>query len=133
MLASLRRLHHLIAVQAADRSLVVGDSHEYDLSPDPYQRKHIDDLILTAFAETLPGFEMSSFVALVVPAGTPPAVIEKLSEVSARILRDSATSKKLAGVGLVVTANPPSELAKTIKEGLAVRGKLIKASGMQPE
>lgn len=64
LLARLRSEHsalldagvHLIAVQAADRSLVVGDSHEYDLSPDPYQRKHIDDLILTAFAETLPGF-----------------------------------------------------------------------------
>jgi len=47
---------HLIAVQSADGSLVVGDSHEYDPSPDPYQRQAIDDLILTAFRETLPGF-----------------------------------------------------------------------------
>lgn len=48
---------HLIAVQSADGSLVVGDSHEYDAAPDPYQRKAIDDLILTAFRETLPGFD----------------------------------------------------------------------------
>lgn len=47
---------HLIAVQSANGSLVVGDSHEYGESPDPYQRKAIDDLILTAFHETLPGF-----------------------------------------------------------------------------
>lgn len=84
-------------------------------------------------AETLPGFEMQSFVALVAPAGTPPDVIAKLSDVSSKILRDQGISKKLAGAGLVVTANPPEQLAKTIKEGLDVRGKLIKAAGIQPE
>ena len=50
-----------------------------------------------------------------------------------RILRDAGISKKLAGAGLVVTANPPEELAKTIQNGLDVRGKLIKAAGIQPE
>ncbi|KAK0358780.1 hypothetical protein LTR94_033974, partial [Friedmanniomyces endolithicus] len=30
---------HLIAVQSADGSLVVGDSHEYEASPDPFQRR----------------------------------------------------------------------------------------------
>lgn len=84
-------------------------------------------------AETLPGFEMQSFVALLAPAGTPPDVIAKISEASSRILRDAGISKKLAGAGLVVTANPPEDLAKTIKEGLEVRGKLIKAAGIQPE
>lgn len=88
---------------------------------------------IPAIAETLPGFEMSSFVALVAPAGTPPAAIDKLSEAAAKILRDPAIAKKLAGVGLVVTANPPAELAKTIKDGLELRGKLIKAAGIQPE
>ncbi len=84
-------------------------------------------------AETLPGFEMSSWVALVAPAGTPPAVVQQLSEASAKILKSEAITKKLGGVGLVVTANPPAELAATIKTGLDVRGKLIKASGIQPE
>jgi tripartite-type tricarboxylate transporter receptor subunit TctC len=84
-------------------------------------------------AETLPGFEMSSWVALVAPAGTPAAVVQRLSEASAEILNASAVSKKLAGVGLVVTANPPAELARTIREGLELRGKLIKAAGIQPE
>jgi tripartite-type tricarboxylate transporter receptor subunit TctC len=86
-----------------------------------------------AIAETLPGFEMSSWVALVAPTGTPPAVVQKVSEASASILKTEAISKRLAGVGLVVTANPPAELAKTITDGLEVRGRLIKAAGIQPE
>lgn len=84
-------------------------------------------------AETLPGFEMSSWVALVAPAGTPPAVVKQISDASAKILKSDAVAKKLGGAGLVVTANPPEELAATIKTGLDVRGKLIKASGIQPE
>jgi FAD dependent oxidoreductase TIGR03364 len=38
---------HLIAVASADGSLVVGDSHHYDPSPDPFQPVHVDDLILS--------------------------------------------------------------------------------------
>jgi tripartite-type tricarboxylate transporter receptor subunit TctC len=88
---------------------------------------------IPAIAETVPGFEMGSFVALVVPAGTPQAVVDKISEASAKILKDPAVSKKLAGAGLVVTADSPADLGKTIKDGIAVRGELIKAAGIQPE
>lgn len=88
---------------------------------------------IPTIAETVPGVEMGSFVALVAPAGTPKAVVDKISEAAAKILKDPAVSKRLAGAGLVVTADPPADLAKTIKDGLDVRGKLIKAAGIQPE
>ena len=37
---------HLIAVQGADGSLVVGDSHHYAATPDPFQPDDVDALIL---------------------------------------------------------------------------------------
>jgi FAD dependent oxidoreductase TIGR03364 len=37
---------HLIVVQSADGSLVVGDSHHYAATPDPFQPDHVDALIL---------------------------------------------------------------------------------------
>ncbi len=37
---------HLIAVQSADGSLVVGDSHHYDATPDPFAPQAVDDIIL---------------------------------------------------------------------------------------
>ena len=88
---------------------------------------------IPTLAETVPGVEMGSFVALVVPAGTPQPVIDKIADASAKILKDPAVSKRLAGAGLVVTADPPAALAKTIAEGIKVRGDLIKAAGIQPE
>ncbi len=41
---------HLIVVQSADGSLVVGDSHHYGQTPDPFGSQAVDDLILGEFA-----------------------------------------------------------------------------------
>jgi len=40
---------HLIVVQSADGSLVVGDSHHYGYTLDPFQPKAVDDRILEEF------------------------------------------------------------------------------------
>jgi FAD dependent oxidoreductase TIGR03364 len=44
---------HLIVVQSADGSLVVGDSHHYDPTPDPFQPAEVDALILDEFERVL--------------------------------------------------------------------------------
>lgn len=40
---------HLIVAQSGDGSLVVGDSHHYARSPDPFAHDHVDQLILDEF------------------------------------------------------------------------------------
>ena len=40
---------HLIAVQSEDGSLVVGDSHHYGPTPDPFGATAVDELILGEF------------------------------------------------------------------------------------
>jgi D-hydroxyproline dehydrogenase subunit beta len=54
---------HLIVVQSADGSLVVGDSHHYAATPDPFASEEIEALILEEFRAAL-GIE-------------PPPVIER--------------------------------------------------------
>ena len=44
---------HLIVVQSADGSLIVGDSHAYADTPDPYSHEHVDALILEEFRAAL--------------------------------------------------------------------------------
>jgi FAD dependent oxidoreductase TIGR03364 len=53
---------HLIVVQSADGTLVVGDSHHYDATPDPFQPQAVDALILEEFAAVL---------------GAPPPVVDR--------------------------------------------------------
>ena len=47
---------HLIAVASADGSLVVGDSHHYAATPDPFAPEAVDELILDEFRAVLPAY-----------------------------------------------------------------------------
>jgi hypothetical protein len=49
----LRHGVHLIVVQSADGSLVVGDSHHYAETPDPFSLEEVDALILDEFRAAL--------------------------------------------------------------------------------
>ena len=44
---------HLIVVQSADGSLVVGDSHQYAATPDPFGQEDVDALIMEEFRTAL--------------------------------------------------------------------------------
>ena len=46
---------HLIAVRSADGTLVVGDSHHYAATPDPFAPTAVDDLILDEYARVFEG------------------------------------------------------------------------------
>jgi tripartite-type tricarboxylate transporter receptor subunit TctC len=83
--------------------------------------------------ETVPGFEMSSWLGLFAPASTPEPLIARLNEGIIRILTADAVKEKLAGLGLAVAPSTPAELAAIIKDGLAVRGQLVKAANIQAE
>jgi tripartite-type tricarboxylate transporter receptor subunit TctC len=84
-------------------------------------------------AETVPGFEMSSWLGFFAPHGTPDAIVKKLNGEMVRILKEPAVKDKLATLGLAVVASTPEELAATVRDGIAVRGQLVKAANIQPE
>jgi tripartite-type tricarboxylate transporter receptor subunit TctC len=49
------------------------------------------------------------------------------------VLKADGVKSKLANLGLVVQAGTSEELGQTVRDGLKVRGELIKAAGIQPE
>ena len=83
--------------------------------------------------ETVQGFEMSSWLGVFAPAGTPAPVVAKLNDAIMKILTDPPMKDKLAALGLVVQPITPAELSGIIKEGLAVRAALIKAAKIEPQ
>lgn len=88
---------------------------------------------IPTIGETVAGFEMSSWLGLFAPAGTPAEVIAKLNEGVAKVLNVESVKAKLANLGLVVVAGKADELATVVRDGLKVRGELVKAAGIQPE
>jgi tripartite-type tricarboxylate transporter receptor subunit TctC len=88
---------------------------------------------IPTIGETVPGFEMSSWIGVFAPAATPPELVGKLNDGIARVLTVPEVKDKLANLGLVVAAGKPDALAGMVRNGLEVRGALIKAAGIQPE
>jgi tripartite-type tricarboxylate transporter receptor subunit TctC len=60
-----------------------------------------------AIAETLPGFEANTWVGLFAPAGTPSAVVQKISSDIQTVLKDSALSRKFITMGALPSGNQP--------------------------
>ena len=88
---------------------------------------------VATIGETVPGFEMSSWLGFFAPAGTPAPLITRLNEAMAKVLTTDAVKEKLATLGLAVAPSTPAELAAVVREGLAVRGELVKAANIQAE
>ncbi len=81
-------------------------------------------------AEVLPGFENAGWFGLLVPAGTPRDVIEKVQRDSARILLADDFKAKLALQGMVPVANTPAEFAAAIRDESVRWGKVIRERGL---
>jgi tripartite-type tricarboxylate transporter receptor subunit TctC len=88
---------------------------------------------IPTIGETVPGFEMSSWIGVFAPAGTPPDIVAKLNDGMVKVLTTDAVKARLATLGLAVIAGKPEDLATVVKDGIRVRGELVKAAGIQPE
>jgi tripartite-type tricarboxylate transporter receptor subunit TctC len=88
---------------------------------------------IPTIGETVPGFEMSSWLAFFAPAGLPDPLVKRLHDDIERILKTDAVKEKLANLGFAVAASTPAELAAAVKTGLELRGQLMKSAGIQPE
>lgn len=83
-------------------------------------------------AETLPGFEARNWFVLAAPQGTPPAVIQKLNEASARALNTPAMRQMLERDGIDLVADSPAHAAAFLQDEIAKWGKVVKEGNLQP-
>jgi tripartite-type tricarboxylate transporter receptor subunit TctC len=86
-----------------------------------------------AIAETVPGYEAGSWYAVLAPARTPRAVIERLNRESIRAIGDSDIRSKLTAAGLDLYALTPEELGSKIRVETERWGKVVKATGVKPQ
>lgn len=86
-----------------------------------------------AIAETLPGFEMSSWLGFFGPPNLPAAIVSRLHDSIVKALLAPDVTAKLNAAGLLVVGNTPEQFAAQQKLDYENRGQLIKAIGIQPE
>jgi tripartite-type tricarboxylate transporter receptor subunit TctC len=77
--------------------------------------------------------ESGSWIALIAPAGTPPALIDKVAADVKAIVADPDMREKLIAQGAVPQASTPAELQKLIDSDGARYGKIIRDKGLKAE
>ena len=80
-------------------------------------------------AGKLKGFEASSWFGLLAPAGTPPEVVLKLQQETAKALNSPAIKEKLLAQGAIPSGNTPQEFARFIDAEIGKWAPVVKASG----
>ncbi len=76
---------------------------------------------------------IETWVGIVAPAGTPPAVVQKLNAGIAQVLKDPELAQKLDAFGIEPLSSTPAQLATRIREELAVTEAKIKQVGIKIE
>ena len=80
-----------------------------------------------------PGFEAEAWLALLLPAGTPARIAERIREETLKALRDPTVQAGLASNGLNVVTSTPAELAARVKAETSVWASVIKDSAIRVE
>lgn len=84
-------------------------------------------------AETIPGFDVSSWFALFAPAKTPQAVIDKIQADTKAGLADPALRAKMDQLAAEPVGGTPAELAAFLQAEMKKWGDLIKEIGVKVE
>jgi len=88
---------------------------------------------LPAIAETLPGFDVTSWEGILAPAGTPVAIVTKIADAIRRIAAEPEFVKRLLDLGAVATSNTPQEFSAFINNDYAKWQRVVRDAGIKVE
>ena len=75
------------------------------------------------------GYELNSWQGFFAPAGTPPAIIQRLNAEIVRVLNNREIRDQLVAQGFDIVGSAPEGLAREIAEGTPRWAQLVKSSG----
>jgi tripartite-type tricarboxylate transporter receptor subunit TctC len=87
----------------------------------------------TVAEAALPGYEVTSWNGILVPAGTPPEIVKRLNTEINRILASPEMRTKLADLGYEPVGGTPEQFAAQITKENAKWGKIVKSANMKAD
>jgi len=86
-----------------------------------------------AMTEVLPGYDIALWNGVFAPAGTPPAIIEKMNAAVIESLRDPGMKKALQDQGSIPVERTPADFKAFFNSEITKWGKLVELSGSKVE
>jgi len=87
----------------------------------------------TMYEATRAGFDIESENGVVVPAGTPVEIVNRLSAEIGRILREPAIANQFLGGGFEIVGSTPQEYGERLRAEVALYAKVVKISGAKAD
>ena len=105
------------------RALAMTGGHRFELLPD----------VPTLAEAGVPGYEVNNWLGVVAPAGTPPAIVNRLNAELVKALQNPEVKSKLLASGLEAVWMTPEQFAAYIKSETIKWGKVVRDAGVNPE
>src|SRR4029453_14463810 len=86
-----------------------------------------------AVAETVPGYEASSWSGVCAPAGTPAEIVDLLNREINAALTDARIKARLTSLGSVAITGRPAAFAAFLAEETDKWGKVVRAANIKAE
>jgi tripartite-type tricarboxylate transporter receptor subunit TctC len=81
----------------------------------------------------VPGFDVAAWAGVIVPAGVPKPVVQRLNAELNKALATPALADKLPELGLIVAGGTPEQFAAHIRKEAARWADVVKRSGAKLE
>jgi len=98
----------------------------------PRRHPSLPDMPTIAEA-AVPGFELRSWFGLLMPAGTPRAIVDQVNAVMRKVMALPHIRDRLIAQGTDPETDTPEEFARFIRDDVAKQAKVARAAGLKPE
>jgi tripartite-type tricarboxylate transporter receptor subunit TctC len=95
------------------------------------RQRFVLELDIPAVGETLPGFEVMSWLGLAAPGGTPRSIVERLNREVGDILKLPDIRDRLAGVGNIAMPSTPEQMQDYIERDAARWSRVVDIKGIE--
>lgn len=96
-------------------------------------KRHPSAPNVPAIAETVPKFEARSWIGVLVPAGTPREIVNRLNSVFVKLVNTPEVREQLIAQGVDPETNTPDEFAVFLRNEVSRAAQVVKAAGIKPE
>ncbi len=81
----------------------------------------------------VPGYEANNWNGVVVPSGTPRAVVERLHREITAVLKEPAIAERMAGAGLEPIGDTPAQFSAYLLSEMEKWGRLVRTAGIKAQ